>query len=122
MRVAALLVIGLWATLAEAAPVPCAQTASDKASFDECAKKEILPLETRRVHAMSALRTRYRNDPALLKMLESSEDSWNAYRNAYCGAEAAARGGASGIEVRRAFAVCAKRTLELRVKELESLP
>ena len=121
MKAALLLASCLWASLAGAAPASCLEAASDPAAFDECAQKEILPLETRRVHALGALRTKYRSDPRLLKMLESSEDSWNAYRNAYCGTEAAARGGASDAATRRAYQRCARRALERHVKDLESL-
>jgi uncharacterized protein YecT (DUF1311 family) len=119
VKAAWILVLCLCAAPARAAS--CSATASTPAAFDECAQKEILPLETRRVHAMSALRTKYRADPELLKKLEGSEDAWNAYRNAYCGAEAAARGGTSDVKRRRAYSACAQRTLEVHVKELESL-
>jgi uncharacterized protein YecT (DUF1311 family) len=121
MKAALPLAFCLWASLAGAAAPSCLQAASDAQAFDECAQKEILPLETRRVHALSALRTKYRSDPQLLEGLESSENAWNAYRNAYCGTEAAARGGASAIETRRAYQRCARRVLELHVKDLESL-
>lgn len=121
MKALLALLLALGAGTARAEPSSCLAAASDAAAFDECAQKEILPLETRRVHALSALRTKYRSDPPLLEGLESSENAWNAYRNAYCGAEAAARGGASAIETRRAYQRCARRVLELHVKDLESL-
>ena len=121
MRTTLLLLLCLGAGPAHGAPSSCLAKASDPDSFDACARKDILPLEARRVHALSALRTKYRADPELLKLLESSEDSWNVYRNAYCGAEAAAHGGVSDVERRRAYGACAKRTLEEHVKELESL-
>ena len=121
MKAAPIVVLCLLAASAQAAPPSCSASASSPEAFDECARKEILPLEARRVHAMAALRTKYRDQPKLVQRLESSDESWNAYRNAYCGAEAAARGGASDIETRRAYAACAKRTLEAHVKELEAL-
>jgi len=121
VKAALLLALCLGAGMAHAGPASCAAAASDPESFDHCARKEILPLEARRVHAMAALRTRYRGDPNIVRMLESADESWNAYRNTYCGAEAAARGGTSDVERRRAYAACAKRVLEEHVKELESL-
>ena len=121
MKAALLLLLSLGTALAHAAPPSCLAKASDPESFDECAQQEILPLETRRVHALSALRTKYRGEADLLRQLESSEDSWNAYRNAYCGAEAAVKGRGSDVERKRAYSACAKRTLEQHVRELESL-
>ena len=121
MKVAWLLPLFLGAALVRAAPPSCITNASDPDSFDACARQEILPLEARRVHAMAALRTKYRDAPEVVRMLERSDESWNDYRNTYCGAEAAARGGGSEVERRRAYAACARRTLEAHVKELESL-
>ena len=121
MKAGLFLLVLLCAAPARAGAPSCSEQASDPAAFDACARKEILPLEARRVHAMAALRTKYRDQPKLVRMLESSDESWNAYRNTYCGAEAAARGGASDIDTRRAYAACAKRTLEAHVRELEAL-
>lgn len=121
MKSLAVLALCLAASLARAQPDSCIQAATDRRAFNECAQREILPLEAKVVHLLSSLRTKYKGNRSLLESLQSSEDAWNTYRNGHCGVEAAARGGASDIEVQRAFAVCAKRTLELRVRELESL-
>ena len=99
----------------------CAQTAADRQALNECTQAEILPLETKVVHLFNALRSKYKADAKLLQSLESSQDAWNAYRNSHCSIEADARGGASEIAVKQAFVACAKRTLELRAKELEGL-
>jgi uncharacterized protein YecT (DUF1311 family) len=121
MKTTLFLVLLLSAPAFGTEPQSCIQSASDRESFDECAQKEILPLEVRLVDLMRELDTRYKSDAQRVRALDRSEESWNSYRNSYCTVEAAVRGGASKAEVRRAFAVCAKRTLELRLKELEAL-
>ncbi len=99
----------------------CADTVSTGEAFQECAQKEILPLEARVVHLFNAARNKYKRDPELLKELDRTEDAWNVYRNGHCSIEARARGKGSDIETKRAFQACAKRTLEARIKELEGL-
>ncbi len=109
----------LFPCMAQAAA--CADTAKSEEAFQECAQKEILPLEARVVHLFNATRNKYKADPELLKELDRTEDAWNAYRNGHCSLEAKTRGKGSDIETKRAFQACAKRTLEVRIKELEGL-
>ena len=106
---------------AQAQPASCIDTASDRQSFNECAQREILPLEARVVQLVNGLRSRYRNDPGRLAPLEASEDAWNAYRNNHCRFESLSRTGAAEVETQRVFAACTRRALELRIKELEGL-
>src|SRR3954468_5829209 len=111
--------------LAFAAPAgaqtSCIDSAADRQGFEECARKEMLPLEAKVVSSFAALRTKYRGDPDAREALEKSQDAWNAYRNSHCAIEAKARGAGSEVEVQRVFAACARRKLESRLKELESL-
>jgi uncharacterized protein YecT (DUF1311 family) len=110
-----------FAWLASAQGASCIDEARDRQAFEECAQKEILPLEAKVVSRVAALRTRYRNDREALQALEQAEAGWNAYRNGHCRLEAQARGRGADIEVQRAFAACTKRELESRLKELEGL-
>ncbi len=98
----------------------CFDAANDRAALDECAQKEILPLEAAVVSRVNALRAKYRNTAGLREALEKSQDSWNAYRNGHCSVEAQARGG-SEVAAQRAYASCSKRELAARLKELEGL-
>ena len=116
---AALIALSLLALPARAAS--CLDEAKDREAFNQCAQREILPLEARVVQLENTLRSRYRGDPKVLERFERSQESWNADRNSHGTIEAAARGGSSEMSVQRAFGACAKRTLELRVKELESV-
>jgi uncharacterized protein YecT (DUF1311 family) len=95
--------------------------AADRQAFEECARKDMLPLEAKVVSRFAALRTKYREDPAAREALEKSQDAWNLYRNSHCAIEAKARGARSEVEAQRAFAACARRQLESRLKELDSL-
>ena len=120
MRFAVLLLLSACASLARA-ETSCIDSAADREAFEECARKEMLPLEAKVVSRIAALRTKFRNDPQAREALEKSQDSWNAYRNGHCAIEAKARGAGSEIGVQRAFAACARRKLESRLKELDSL-
>jgi uncharacterized protein YecT (DUF1311 family) len=120
MRLAVVLLLSACAGLVRA-ETSCIDTAADRQAFEECAQKEMLPLEAKVVSRFAALRTKYRNDPDAREALEKSQDSWNAYRNSHCAIEAKARGAGSEVEVQRVFAACARRKLESRLKELESL-
>jgi len=120
MRLAAIALLWACASLVRAEP-SCIDAAADRQAFEECAQKEMLPLEAQVVSRFAALRAKYRNDPQARAALEKSQDAWNAYRNSHCAIEAKARGAGSDIGVQRAFAACARRELELRLKELESL-
>ena len=123
---AAVLLLALLSPGARAQAASCLQTASDTESFNACARSEILPLEGKVVSMVNGLRSKYKNDASLLATLMKSEEAWNTYRNNHCvveaaAAAAAARGGAAEVEKHRAFAVCTKRALELRLRELEAL-
>ena len=120
MRRLAMFVLWAWSGLAHA-EASCIDSAADRQAFDECAQKEILPLEAQVVSRFAALRSKYRDAPSIREALERSEDAWNAYRNSHCELEAQVRGRGAELEVQRAFAACAKRTLETRLRELEAL-
>ena len=103
--------------IAPAASASCIDTAALE-TFNDCMQDEILPLESKVVHLVNALRSRYRADPERLKAFERAADAWNAERNGRCSAVAE---GKKELEAKRSFAACTKRALEARVRELEAL-
>ncbi len=105
--------------LAQAAS--CADTAQSEEDFQQCAQKEILPLEMTVVHLYNEARGKYKADPQLVADLDRTEDAWNTYRNGHCSTEAKILGKKSEVAAKRAFHACAKRTLEIRIKELRTL-
>ena len=114
------IVLCAWVSMVQAQP-SCIESAKDRAGFEECAQKEILPLEAAVVSRVAALRNKYRSDAEMRAGIEKSEEAWNAYRNSHCALEARSRGREVEMEVQRVFAACAKRMLESRLKELDSL-
>ena len=99
----------------------CFDRAKGDEAFYECTQKEILPVETRLVHRVNALRGKYASDVERLKSLEASQDAWNAYRNRHCTLESEALGKGDRDRSRRAFSRCTLRVLKARLAELAPL-
>lgn len=99
----------------------CFDRARTDEAFYECAQKEILPLETRLVHRVNALRSQYASDAERVKSLEASQDAWNGYRNRHCTLEAEALGKGDRDRSRRAFSRCTLRVVKARLAELAPL-
>ncbi|MBV8033299.1 MAG: DUF1311 domain-containing protein [Betaproteobacteria bacterium] len=99
----------------------CLESALERDAYEACVRDEILPLESRVVHLVNAVRAKLRAEPERLKAFERAHDAWNDYRNGQCATEVSLREEGSPQARRRAFAICTKRLLELRVQELEAL-
>jgi uncharacterized protein YecT (DUF1311 family) len=90
-------------------------------SFDACGRIEIDPLEARANKLFNDIRAKYATDISLLGALQDSKEAWDGYRNRQCMFEGAAKSMAVDVESQRVFLRCVKRTLEIRIRELEPL-
>jgi uncharacterized protein YecT (DUF1311 family) len=100
----------------------CIETVSDERMLEVCAKAEIHPLEEKVTHEFNRLLLKFKDAPELITILQLGKNGWDGYRNNQCFFEGAALSGKlSGVEAQRPLMMCVKRTLELRIKELEKL-
>ncbi len=82
-------------------------------------------METKVEAAFARVLGRYSGNSELVKSLQASKKSWDAYRDSQCALEGRARASGGGpeasLELQRGIMICVRRAFEQRLAELNAL-